>query len=74
MVSSPDLNFSASPSVYSALRWERPAVRSSVISLPQTWVGVGNLCRDASGSDLLKRATNLALIDFAAAPDTLPVD
>lgn len=40
------------------------------MSLSHTWDGVGNLCLAASGSVVLKRATNLALIDFAAAPET----
>lgn len=40
-LSSPDWNFSASPVMYSALRWERPAERRVGMSLVRTWEGEG---------------------------------
>lgn len=56
--------------MYSALRWERPAVRRVSILLPQTWDGVGKMWSWGSSVSGLNKATNLALIDFAAAPET----
>jgi hypothetical protein len=54
--------------MYSAFRWDKPAVRRVAISVPATCEGVGkNLW---SSSSLLKSATNFAWIDFAAAPET----
>ena len=41
--------------------------------LPQTWDGVGKVWRLVSSMAVLKRATNLALMDFAAAPETWSV-
>lgn len=71
MLNSPLANFSAKPLIYSALRSDRPAVRSVAISSAATCDGLGNTFEigDSVGS-VLKSDTNLALIDFAAAPDT----
>lgn len=55
--------------MYSAFRCESPAVRSVSRGLVITREGVGNVWVVASGS-VLKRETNFALMDFAAAPET----
>jgi len=64
-VSSPETNFPASPCMYSALRWERPAVRSVGMSRSRTWVGFGN-----EGCVVGKRAVNLERMEEAAWPET----
>jgi hypothetical protein len=64
-VNSPEANFSASPVMYSALRCERPAVRSVGISFVSTWAGEGN-----AGCVASKRAVNFLRIEAAAAPET----
>lgn len=64
-VNSPEANFSASPLMYSALRCERPAVRSVGRSLVRIWAGVGK-----AGWVEGKRAVNLARMEDAAAPET----
>ncbi len=71
MLSSPEANFSASPLMYSAFRWDKPAVRRVVISAAATCEGVGNICSFSSAGEFgLKSATNLAWMDLAAAPET----
>lgn len=70
VVSSPLWNFSARPYTYSALRCDKPAGRRASIELATTCDGVGNEWRLASSISGLKRATNLFLMDFAAAPET----
>lgn len=72
-LSSPLANFSDNPCMYSALRWDRPAVRSVLISILMISSGVGKKLGLVPSSSLLfvlNNATNLSLIDFAAAPDT----
>lgn len=64
-VNSPEANFSASPVMYSALRCERPAVRSVGMSFVRTWAGEGN-----AGCVSSKRAVNFLRIEAAAAPET----
>lgn len=63
--------------MYSALRWERPAVRSVSSEAAATWVGVGKFSSVSAtvggvvdSGDGLKRATKRFFIDLAAAPDT----
>lgn len=69
--SSPETNFSARPCIYSALRCERPAVRSVAISFSTTWAGVGK-CFELSPvlGGRMKRELNLFLMEEAAAPET----
>jgi hypothetical protein len=64
-LSSPDANFSARPCTYSALRWDRPAVRSVSMDVAATDAGGGK--PDGVGG---KRSMNFFLIDAAAAPET----
>lgn len=66
--SSPLANLPASPDTYSALRPDRPAVRSSARSAAATVAGGGKKVGEAVG--LGKRAMNLRLMDLAAAPET----
>lgn len=57
--------------MYSAFRWERPAVRRVGMSFSTTWAGVGkNFAPSASFGGASKRETNLAFIEEAAAPET----
>ena len=51
--------------MYSALRWERPAVRSVGMEVCRTCVGVGK-----EGCVVGKRAVNLLRMEEAAWPDT----
>jgi hypothetical protein len=51
--------------MYSALRWERPAVRSVGMSFEITWAGEG---KDGCVSG--KRAVNFLRIEAAAWPET----
>lgn len=44
-------------------------MRRVSIDLVQTWEGIGKVWV-ATSSEVLKRATNFALMDFAAAPET----
>lgn len=67
-VSSPELNFSARPEMYSALRCERPAVRRVGRSFWITCAGDGK-----EGWVSGKRAVNFFLMEAAAAPDTCVV-
>ena len=74
---------SARPVMYSALRWERPAVLSSGMDLVRTCAGVGKevglglVVVSAAGEvggggaeEGWNRATNLDLMALAAAPET----
>jgi hypothetical protein len=71
VLNSPLANFSARPLIYSALRCESPAVRRVVISAAATCEGVGKICSSSGVGEFgLKSATNLAWMDFAAAPET----
>ena len=54
--------------MYSALRCERPAVRSVGMSSVRTWAGDGK-----AGWVEEKRAVNFLRIEAAAAPDTWAV-
>ncbi|KAF3917504.1 hypothetical protein ABW21_db0206535 [Orbilia brochopaga] len=63
-VSEPELKLSARPEMYSAFRWDRPAVRSVGMSSVRISLGVGNVLVS------LKRAMNLALMERAAALET----
>lgn len=58
--------------MYSALRWERPAVRRRSMGVVATREGGGKVTGSGAGEDVggLNRATNLAFMDFAAAPET----
>lgn len=72
-LSSPVANFWDSPWIYSAFRWESPAVRNVARSHWTTSSGVGNrggFAGSCPSLSLLNKATNLSLIDRAAAPDT----
>ncbi|KAF3915921.1 hypothetical protein AA313_de0204953 [Arthrobotrys entomopaga] len=63
-VSSPELNMEASPEMYSAFRWDRPAVRRVGMSTVRISAGEGK------SESSLKRAMNFDFIDLAAAPET----
>jgi hypothetical protein len=64
-VSSPLANFSASPEMYSALRWDKPAVRRVGRSFAMTCVGEGK-----AGCVSSKRAVNFLRMEAAAWPET----
>ena len=64
-VSSPLTNFSARPLMYSAFRWESPAVRSAGRSFVRTCAGEGK-----AGWVSGQRAVNFLRIEAAAWPDT----
>jgi hypothetical protein len=75
--SSPEANFEASPWMYSALRWERPAVRRVSRGVEATREGAGKEeCESEevgsreSGREGLKREMNLRFMEAAAAPET----
>jgi len=68
-LSSPDENLCASPEMYSALRWDRPAVRSVGRSVDETCAGVGK-----EGWVWGKRDVNFLRIEAAAAPETCSQD
>jgi len=56
--------------MYSAFRLDKPAVQSVSMVLVTIWEGAGKVWVVGRSEGGLKRETNLACMDFAAAPET----